>query len=55
MPAISAVLQCIVQIAHDCDRAEVDRILVREAVLLVSGYERELMDVSVQVGQRRIR
>ena len=51
---VAARLQGVVQIVHDGDRAEIDRVLVREAVLLVAGDEGERVDVAVQVGQREL-
>ena len=50
---VAAGLQGVVQVVHDGDRSEIDRVVVLEAVLLVAGNEGELVDIAVQVGKRK--
>ena len=54
LAAVAAGLQGVVQIVHDSDGPQVDRVLVLEPVLLVARDEGELVDVAVQLGQREL-
>ena len=53
VPGVAAGFQRVVQVAHDLDGFEVDRVLVLELVLLVAGDEGEGVNVLVEVGQRK--
>ena len=49
--AVAAGFDGVVQVAHDGDGFEVDRVLVLELVLFVAGDERESVDVPVELSQ----
>ena len=50
---VTARFQRVVQAAHDFDGLDVDRVLFFEFVLLVAGDECEVMNVLVEVGERK--
>ena len=54
MALVAAGLQGVVKIVHDLYGAEVDRVLVLEPVLLVARDERKMVDVLVQLGERKL-
>ena len=54
MALVAARRQRVVQIVHDPHGVEIDRVLVLEAVLLVARNEGEIVNVAVQVGQRKL-
>ncbi len=53
MPGVAASLQRVVEVAHDVDGLNVDRVLVLELVLFVAGDEGKEMNVFVQFGERK--
>ena len=48
---IAAAFQCVVETAHDLDGRDVDGVLFLELVLLVTGDEREVVDVLMEILQ----
>ncbi|HEV2970436.1 MAG TPA: hypothetical protein VGY55_10630, partial [Pirellulales bacterium] len=52
MAAITAMFQSVVKIAHDSHGAKIDRVLVFKPMSLVARYEREFMDMAMQLGER---
>src|SRR6185437_7618324 len=52
MAGVAAGFEGVVQMAHDFDGFEIDRLLFDEFVLLVAGDEGEFVDVIVKVSER---
>jgi hypothetical protein len=50
---VAAGFEGVVKFAHDFDGFEVDRILFLKRVLLVAGNEREMLDVTVKISERK--
>ncbi len=49
---VAARLQRVVKIAHDFDGLDVDGVLLLKFMLLVAGNEREVLDVTMKIGER---
>lgn len=49
MACVPACLKCVMQATYDLDCFNVDRVLRLELVLLITRYEREVMDVGVEI------
>src|SRR5205809_1719417 len=54
MAGITASFKGVVQIAHDLDGLDIDRVFLLKCVLLVTRNEREMLNVAMKLGERKL-